>query len=125
MRVTVFGRKGTVQKLSKTLAAEGVDVTVACDGLGEMIHLEERTSPDPAIVDGQSEAAEAACRQVKRTPGASLVLTVSRHRTDWRRLQSLGAGGYLPDGAPDWELVAHLRSVLRRFLPAEQTEGGC
>lgn len=125
MRVTVFGRKATVKKLSKRLIEEGVEVTTTPDGLAGMLCLRERAMPDLAIVDSQSEAVEAACREVKQTPGTPLVLTINHKRANWRRLQPLGADGYLPDGGPDRELVARLRSVLRRFQPVERTDGGC
>jgi len=118
MKVTVFGRKGTVQKLSKTLAAEGVEVTAISDGLSEMIR------PDLAIVDGQVENAAEACRDIRQTRGTPVVVTVDRKQTDWVRLRQLGADHYLPAEAPDWELTARVRSVLRRFRPDEQTNGG-
>lgn len=118
MRVVVFGRKRTIQRLTVFLASEGIELVVISDGIGESVALEEPGSCDLAIVDSLSEEAEAVCHHIREFWEIPLVLTVGQKQADWERLQSLGADGYLPREARAIELAARLRAILRRFCPA-------
>ena len=118
MRVLVFGRKRTVQKLIPFLAREGVEVVIISDGLTEMIALEKQYVFDLAIVDSLAAGAEAACHHINKFWAIPLVLTLSAKRADWKRLQPLATSGYLAMEAENGELTARLRAVLRRLCPS-------
>lgn len=122
MKVIVFGRRRTVQKLVVFLAGEGIEVVGISDGLDEMIALHKQIEFDLAIVDSQAETAEAACHHLKEFRDTPLVLIVNQKQVDWARLQPLNADVYLSEEAKNGELVARLRAVLRRFWPAGQVK---
>ncbi len=114
MRVIVFGRKRTVQKLTDLLASEGIEAVGTSDGLDKVIALHEKDMFDLAIVDSLAERVEATCYRIKESLAIPLVLIVDKKQVDWDRLQPLGAVGYLTE-AQDSELVARLKAMLRRF----------
>lgn len=91
------------------------------DDLEATMALQKQVGFDLAIVDSQAEKAEAVCQCINDLWTIPLVLIVSVKQPDWEKLQSLGASGYLPEGAGDEELVARLRVTLRRS-PAGQIE---
>ena len=120
MRVMVFGRRRTIQRLIAFLAGEGIEMVGIPDGLDEMMVLQEEYRFDLALVDSLAEESEAACHRINKFWSIPLVLIVSQRQPDWERLQSLGADGYLPEEAKDAELAARLRAILRRlWLPGQ------
>ncbi len=120
MRVIVFGRETTIQKLNVSLSGEGVELVAVSNGLRKILALQKQDRFDLAIVDSLAEKAEAACHYIREFQDMPLVLMVHKRQADWERLQSLGADGYLPEDAKDAELAARLRAILRRFWPAGQ-----
>ena len=120
MKVIVYGRRRTVQKLAVFLVGEGVEVAGISDGLNEMMTLQKQVEFDLAIVDSQTETAEAACHHIKQFRDTPLVLIVNPKKADWKRLQPLKADVYLSEETKNGELIARLRAMLRRFWPARQ-----
>ena len=122
MRIMVFGRRRTIQRLIAFLAGEEIEMVGIPDGLDEMMVLQEEYGFDLALVDSLAEEAEATCHRINKFGSIPLVLIVSQRQADWERLQSLGTDGYLPEEARGAELAARLRAILRRLCPAGQVE---
>jgi len=114
MRVMVFGNKMVTRRLTTSLAEEGIRVISASDGLDGMMALLKQGEFDLAVVDSLAEEAEAACRRINELRAIPLVLVVGKRETDWERLQSLGADGYVPENTGKAQLAARLRAVVRR-----------
>lgn len=107
MRVMVFGREMMIQRLTTSLAGEGIEV----------VHTKARLEPerfDLAVVDSSVEEADIACRYIKELGGIPVVLIVRERHADWERLQSLDSDGYIPERMGAAELAARLRAVVRR-----------
>lgn len=119
MRILVFGREKTIKRLSVFLAKEGIEVVGISDGLDKMMAVQKQSRFDLAILDSWAEEAEAACHHIHKFWGTPLVLIVNKRQVDWKRMQSLGANGYLPEEAGEVELAARIRATLRRFLPLD------
>jgi len=107
MRVMVFGREMMIQRLTTSLAGEGIEVVpTKAQPKGERFDL--------AVVDSLSEEAETACQCIKELWGIPVVLIVKGRQVDWDRLQSLDIDGFIPEWMGAAELAARLRAVVRR-----------
>jgi DNA-binding response OmpR family regulator len=122
MRVIVFGREKTGQRLTAILAEEGIETVSLSDGLGKLMALWKRGAFDMAIVDSLAGEAEAACHHINESWAIPLMLVADMKNADWQRLRSLRPDGYLPEEAEDDELRAHLRATLRRLSLDKQVE---
>ena len=115
MRVLIFGREKTIQRLTEILVGEGIEAVPISDGLPKMMALQKRDRFDLAIVDSRAKKAKAICRNIINAWSVPLVLVINERRADWKTLQSVGTNGYLPEEAENGELAARLRAMLRRF----------
>jgi DNA-binding response OmpR family regulator len=122
MRIIVFGRKRTMQKIVMALTEEGVEVVGIAEELDRMIALHKKNRFDLAIVDSLSQEAEAACQYMYGAWNMPLVLVVNGKQTDWQGLRLPIIFGYLPEEAKNGELAARLKVLLRRFWSSEQVE---
>jgi len=107
MRVIVFGRENTIQRLAASLAGEGIEVV-------STKARPEEEGFDVAIVDGLVDEAGVICQRIKELWGIPVVLIVRGRQADWERLQSLNTDGYISKGMGAAELAARLRAVVRR-----------
>ncbi len=114
MKVIVFGREKTIQRLIVSLAEEGVGMAGTSDDLEAIMTLQKQGGFDLAIVDSRAEKAEVVCNCINGLRTIPLVLIVDERQANWEKLESLGASSYLPEGARDGELAARLRVILRR-----------
>lgn len=118
MRVVVYGRENTLQKITVVLAEEGVEVAGISDRLSEMLGWHTNQHFDLAIVDGQARRTGATCRSIREYWNIPVVLMIDQKRANWKELQIMDADGYLQAEAEGTELAARLRAVIRRFWPA-------
>ncbi len=116
MRIIIYGRAKTIQRLAALLVGEGIEAVSAAERLDKMITMQKQDGLEMAIVDSLAKEAKAACHHINEFSAIPLVLVVGNEQTDWKGLQSLCADGYLPEKAGDSELAARLKAVLRRLL---------
>jgi len=114
MKVMVFGSKRIVQKLTESLKGTGIDLVSLTEMPGVRGLLEQRTF-DLVLVDSFIEKTEAVCHHIREFGTIPLALIVNERKSDWGRLEPLGADGYLPEEAGKNELAARLRAMWRRF----------
>lgn len=108
--------------LQYNLEKEGYEVTVAADGEEGMLQLEERT-PDLVLLDWMLPKLSGieACRRIRGRPETRnlpiIMLTARGEETERVRGLSVGADDYVvkPFSVP--ELMARVRSLLRRARP--------
>ncbi|TET12672.1 MAG: hypothetical protein E3J81_10375 [Dehalococcoidia bacterium] len=112
MRVIAFGSEMIMQRVSTSLAGEGIDVVSTSDRPQAMALLKHERL-DLAVVDALVEDVEASCRCIRELWGIPVVLIVRERQADWERLQSLDTDGYIPERAGAAELAARLRAVVR------------
>jgi two-component system, OmpR family, response regulator MprA len=107
--------------LSRTLAAEGYEVTVAADG-GAALAEAERTAPDVIVLDVAMPAVDglAVARRLrdKGDPTPILMLTARDAVADRVAGLEAGADDYLVKPFAVEELVARLRALARRTSDA-------
>lgn len=114
MRVMVMGSKPVTERLISALA--GSDFEMACPSeVLEAVTLLKRDQFDLVVVDSSTEEAEAACHRVNEAGNTPVVLMIIRKQHDWKKMQSLGVDGYIPQEVEGAELVARLKAVSRRF----------
>jgi two-component system response regulator MprA len=108
--------------LERTLAAEGFEVTVAADG-GGALAAAERYAPDVIVLDVAIPApdglAVARRMRAKGLPTPILMLTARDAVPDRVAGLEAGADDYLAKPFALQELLARLRALLRRVVPAE------
>ena len=114
MRVIVFGKKETVQRLGAFMAGGGMEVIGVSDGFDNVIALQKQTVFDLAIVDSLADEAEAVSHYINEFWSIPLLFLISERQADWKRLQSLDPNGYLREEAEDGELAVRLWAMLRR-----------
>ena len=114
MKVIVFGRKGTVQRLIAFMAGAGMEVTGISGRFDKVIALQKPTAFDLAVVDSLADEAEVVSNHINKFWAIPLLLVISERQADWKRLQSLDPDGYLREEAEDGELVVRLWALLRR-----------
>jgi len=118
MRVVVYGRERTLQKMIVVLAEEGIEVASISDRLYEMLGWHTKHKFDLAIVDSQAVSTAATCQRIKEYWNIPVVLVIDQKQANWKELQVLDADGYLPEAAEGTELAARLRAILRHLWPA-------
>jgi two-component system copper resistance phosphate regulon response regulator CusR len=110
--------------LERTLAAEGYEVSVAADGGAALVEA-ERSAPDVIVLDVAMPAVDglAVARRLrdKGDPTPILMLTARDAVPDRVAGLEAGADDYLVKPFAFSELVARIRTVLRRGVP-RQTE---
>ncbi len=103
--------------LDRTLAAEGFQVTLACDG-GAALAAAEREAPDVIVLDVAMPAMDglAVCRRFrdKGLPTPILMLTARDAVSDRVAGLESGADDYLVKPFAVQELIARLRALIRR-----------
>lgn len=122
MKLAVFGRKDTIQKVVDCLSCEGLEVTSIPKGDDNILVLRHLAEFDLVIVDNLAKGAESTCRCIADLPHVRLVLIVRGTQADWNKLRSIDPFGYIPEGAGMIELAARLKAILRRIQPAGSTE---
>ena len=95
MRVVVYGRESTLQKITLVLAEEGVEVAGVSDMLYEMLGWHTNQNFDLAIADGQAKRPEITCRSIREHWNIPVVLMIDQKRANWKELQVMDADGYL------------------------------
>lgn len=119
MKVALFGRMVTIQKILGSLTGNGLEISVDPQELDRLKVMGEIEHFDLAIVDSLAKDAEATCHCLDETGSVPLILVVRGKQADWMKLQSIDAYGYLSDGMGKEELVARMRAIMRRLKPAE------
>ncbi len=114
MRVMILGRKTTTQRLSLSLAKQGIEAHSTSDESQVMALLSQQRF-DLVAVDGLVYGAEAACNSIRERGGIPVVLIIRQIDPDWERLASLDIDGFIPRGVRGAELAARLRAVVRRW----------
>ncbi|MGH9151199.1 MAG: response regulator transcription factor [Acidimicrobiales bacterium] len=98
------------------LRSEGFDTSVACDGPGG-VELVERVRPDLVVLDLMLPGLDGleVCRRIQRDrPVPVLMLTARDSETDLLVGLAVGADDYLTKPFSPRELVARIRTILRR-----------
>lgn len=113
MRVMILGRKTTTQRLSLSLAKQGIEALNTSDESQAMALLNQQGF-DLVAVDGLVYGAEAACHCIRERRGIPVVLIISQRDPDWERLASLDIDGFIPGRVRGAELAARLRAVVRQ-----------
>jgi DNA-binding response OmpR family regulator len=113
MKMMLIGSEEVTQKLSRSLAKEGIEARSTSDRPQAMALLKQERF-DLAAVDGLADEAEVTCRYISERGGIPVVLLMTHGGPDWESLESLDIDGFIPDGVGDAELAARLRAVLRR-----------
>ena len=121
MRIMVYGRERTVQKMMTVLAEEGIDGAGVSDELYELLGWPTERPFDLAIVDSQAESTEDTCNRIREYWGIPFVLMVDKALTNWDELQGLDADGYLSARAEGREMVARIRALLRSLGPFSES----
>jgi len=109
--------------LSYNLEKEGFAVTIAADGEQAMEILAEEP-PDLVLLDWMLPHLSGIeiCRRIRRNPATSglpvIMLTARGEETDRIRGLETGADDYVTKPFSPAELVARVRALLRRALPA-------
>ncbi len=121
MKIAVFGREIVIQKIVDCLSGNG-NVIRLPDEADKAAVLHKLDEFNLVIVDGLAEDAEAICHCMNEFRNIPLVLIVRENGTDWRRLTSIDASGYLPEETGRAELAARIKSVIRRLKHTGQAE---
>ncbi len=104
------------------LRSEGFDVTVAADGAGGL-DLADRLRPDLVVLDLMLPGIDGleVCRRLQRDqPVPVLMLTARDSETDLLVGLAVGADDYLTKPFSPRELVARIRTILRRVERSTQ-----
>ncbi|MBW3555477.1 MAG: response regulator transcription factor [Actinobacteria bacterium] len=113
------------EAVAARLRSEGFDVTVAADGAGGLA-LADRLRPDLVVLDLMLPGIDGleVCRRLQRDqPVPVLMLTARDSETDLLVGLAVGADDYLTKPFSPRELVARIRTILRRVDRAsEQTQ---
>jgi two-component system, OmpR family, response regulator MprA len=122
-RVLVVDDDPPLQRmLTRTLSAEGFEVTVAGDG-GAALAAAERFAPDVIVLDVAMPTLDglAVCRRLrgKGLPTPILMLTARDAVADRVAGLEAGADDYLVKPFATAELVARIRALTRRGKPPE------
>lgn len=113
-----------VTMLRYNLEKDGFDVSEATDGEEAMIVAEE-TTPDAIILDWMLPRMSGieVCRQMRRKSNTRntpiIMLTARGEETDKVRGLNVGADDYMTKPFSMPELLARVRALLRRSLPAQ------
>lgn len=113
-----------VTMLRYNLEKDGFDVSEATDGEEAMIVAEE-TTPDAIILDWMLPRMSGieVCRQMRRKTNTRntpiIMLTARGEETDKVRGLNVGADDYMTKPFSMPELLARVRALLRRSLPAQ------
>jgi len=99
------------------MAEHGVAVKGASGGLSAITVLPQQNGAVLAVVDAAVDEAEAACHYINESWRIPLVLMIAGKQTDWKKLTSLNASGYILEYSGDIELVARLNAMIHRFWP--------
>lgn len=122
-RVLVVDDDPPLQRmLTRTLAAEGFEVTVAGDGGGALVAA-ERFAPDVIVLDVAMPTLDglAVCRRLrdKGLPTPILMLTARDAVADRVAGLEAGADDYLVKPFAVSELIARVRALTRRGKPSD------
>jgi len=109
------GASKVTEFLNDLLAGEKMGVVKLPDTSDSMKAMQEHKRFDLAIVDSQAQNADIACHRIGELWDTPIVLIVGGGKTNWEMLRSLGADGYILEGAGKSEIAARLRAILRRF----------
>jgi two-component system, OmpR family, response regulator MprA len=112
-----------LRMLTRSLTAEGFEVTVAADG-GAALVAAERSAPDVIVLDVAMPAIDglAVCRRLRGRglPTPILMLTARDAVADRVAGLEAGADDYLVKPFAMQELIARLRALTRRGKPADE-----
>jgi two-component system response regulator MprA len=112
-----------LRMLSRSLTAEGFEVTVAPDGAAALVAA-ERSAPDVIVLDVAMPAIDglAVCRRLRRRglPTPILMLTARDAVADRVAGLEAGADDYLVKPFAMQELIARLRALTRRGKQADE-----
>jgi len=115
MRVVVYGRDSTIQKLITILDDEGIEVAGVSDGLHEIMGWKTDNDFDFAIVDSQARDTGETCKRIRKYWNIPVVMMINQKKANWKELSNLEVDGYLPETAEGIELSARLRAVIRKY----------
>jgi hypothetical protein len=110
----IFGRKAVVTKLSSTLHTPEVEIVAISHGADGLEVTGQCENAKLALLDGSVKDLDRTFQYIEESLGIPTMLIVDGGKTDWHRFESLDPVGYLPDMAPNTELVAQLRAVEGR-----------
>jgi Trk K+ transport system NAD-binding subunit len=119
MRIIVFGACLVTSKLAEILNGDNIEVIEAV--------VRDNTDPaesfasenaDLIVVEGDEEDVAALCQSLRKCVGdVPVALVVSRNRTDWRKVSSADADGYLYREDGTSQMKARLKAITRSFVP--------
>jgi len=115
MRVVVYGRENTLEKLTAALQEEGIEAVGILDGLYEILGWKTKYNFDFAIVDGHARNPGETCERIRKYWNIPVVMMVNQSQANWKDLLTMDIDGYLSEGVEGTELTARLRAIIRRF----------
>jgi DNA-binding response OmpR family regulator len=117
----------TARIVRSYLVHEGYAVEVVADGLAAL-RAAQREPPDLVLLDVMLPELDGmdVCRELRRTSDAGIIMLTAR-TTEGDKLEGLGAGAddYVSKPFSPRELVARVKSVLRRTARGAAIEVGC
>ena len=112
MKVMIFGRQTTVNKIASALISEEVEVVSIAPGVNTVEAVEQCEDANLALVDTQAEDMKRDCHYMDRM-GIPILLIVNQKQAEWERFDSLPTHGYLLDTTKNGELMARLTAADR------------
>jgi DNA-binding response OmpR family regulator len=124
--LVVDDEKKTVESIRLYLEHGGFDVAVAYNGT-QALEEAERERPDLVILDLMLPRVDGleVCRRLRATSAVPIIMVTARAAEDDRLAGlELGADDYVTKPFSPRELVARVRTVLRRAAPGREAEPG-
>jgi len=106
MKIAIFGRKAISERLVTLLTEQGSEVEINPG-------LQNKAGIDLAIIDSLSEDVESMSHHIRNLWKVPLLLIVNEGNSNWEKLYSIHADGYLRERTKGPELKARLDAILR------------
>jgi DNA-binding response OmpR family regulator len=119
MKIIVYGDQPAAARITSLLNTGNIEVIeAAVTDTSEPVESFFGESIDLIVVEGDEEDVTNLCRSLREGLGEiPVVIAVNKNRTDWTRLISADADGYLYMEDSSQEMKARIKAILRSSVP--------